>query len=121
MKLNQRQKKITLISAISFVLVLTLVISTVLVVNINKEKVAPRVPEQTDNSELVKAKTETVSSLEQKLKSKNIQNESLLQELKNEHALKLGETSLTEYIRGATTPAELEIRKKKVLAVMEKL
>src|SRR5436305_1779494 len=81
---------------------------------IEKEKKTPKENNPlNDEQDLTKTKMETIASLEQKLSSNSIKNEVLLQELKNEHALKTGENNLKKYIEGATTPAELEIRKKR--------
>ena len=123
MKSNSR-KKILLVSALLFFLAFIAIASAALIISENK-KTFPSVSSNNnlpnDNSNLTKTKTETTAFLEQKLSSDNIKNEILLQELKSENILKAGESNLREYIEGANTPAELEIRKNKVLAIMEKL
>ncbi|CAG8608977.1 1893_t:CDS:2, partial [Paraglomus occultum] len=63
----------------------------------------------------------TITLLEQKLSSDNIRKDDLLKELKGNNYLATGETNLKEYIEGATTPTELEIRKKRVLEIVGRL
>src|SRR4051794_22347985 len=110
MKLTKRQKRIILISTLLLFLVL-IVATSVLIANKNKTKVSSKTPAKknlpNDKPNLTKNKSETITFLEQKLSSNSIKNEALLRELKNEQALKAGETNLKEYIEGATTPAEL--------------
>ena len=94
MKLTKRQKKIILISVISFFLALTVIAIAVLLVNKDKEKSSSSVPHKNPPpADLEKIKTETVTLLEQKLSADNIKVENLLQELKNEHALNAGENN----------------------------
>jgi hypothetical protein len=121
MKLTSRQRKIFLVSALLFILALTVLISAVLIVSRNKKKISPQISEKTDNSELVKTKTEIINSLEQKLSSDNIKKDDLLKGLKERHYLDAGETNWEKYLNTATTPKELEVRKKNILAIVEKL
>ena len=89
-KLTQRQKKILLISVISFFLVLVGVTSVVLIAN-KKEK-SLQVPKK-NNINLINSKNEIITNIEKKLNSDSIKHETLLQELKNENLLKTGETN----------------------------
>jgi hypothetical protein len=116
-KLTKKQKRIILIFSLSFFL-LAAVATILFLTSKNKTSVPQKNVSSTD---LAATKTEAVAFLEQKLDADNIKNEVLLEKLKENDYLAAGENSLREYIEGATTPEDLEIRKKNVLAIVEKI
>jgi len=97
MKLTKRQKKILLVSVLLFFLAITVMMSTVLIVNKNKEKLSLQTPRKNnlpnDESSLTRTKTKIITSLEQKLSSDNIKEGDLLKKLKENNYLNAGETN----------------------------
>src|SRR5256885_2028777 len=106
--LAKRQKRIILVSTLSFFLAIMVVIFAVLFIN-KKQKVSSSSPQKNnlpnDKANLAKVKNKTITFLEEKLSTDNIKSEFLLRELKNEHILNVGENNLRDYLNGATTSA----------------
>jgi flagellar basal body-associated protein FliL len=93
MKLTKKQKRIILISALSFILVLVVMIPTILILNNNQKTSSPTPQKNNLPKDITHTKTETITHLEQKLSADNIKVENLLQELKDKNYLKAGENN----------------------------
>ncbi|CAG8712134.1 8194_t:CDS:1, partial [Cetraspora pellucida] len=125
MKLARRQKKILLVSIISFFLVFVAIVSAVLLANKNQKKSSARIPEKNDspsnNSNLLQTKAQKINFFKLALSADSIREEDLLTELKNSNYLTADKTDWKDYINEAATSEELQIREGNVKAAIDKL